>query len=330
MNDCGRLVAGIGLGAALGVLGTLAWQSRKSVLRRAVLEHIARHRSIRSFERRPVAPELLDELLHTAMRSSNNGNMQTYSVIVTRDAAALERLALIHDNAKIATCGALVTFASDWSRHSRWCALSGGDPAAYDNLNAFLTGALDAMVTAQSFALAAEAAGLGICFLGSTIWEPDRLNAAFELPRGVHVVTSVMVGWPAEGPALRARLPHAAHVHEERYAPLSDAAVAAHYTAREAEGWARYKQLYGPAWSAKLESHGLRNLGQVYTTLKYSGQDFRLFSRRLLASIARQGFGRNAPTTADSAPCAVCGKWSHCLDPERLQDSGDVAQAYRE
>ena len=129
--------------------------------------------------------------------------MQTYSVIITRDLAAKRELALIHDNSGIVDAPVLLTFVADWSRMVRWCQLRGAAPG-YGNLNAYLTGAYDAMVTAQSIALAAEASGLGICFLGSTMWETGRLNEFFALPQGVHVVTTMMMGHPAEAPALRA------------------------------------------------------------------------------------------------------------------------------
>ena len=114
-----------------------------------------------------------------------------------------------------------------------------------------------------------------------------------KLPAQTHAVTTVMVGWPAESPAPRARLPLGPHVHPNGvYSPISDSAVLQHYLSRETEGWERYRTLYGPSYVAKLDAHGLTNLAQVYTTLKYSGQDYRLWSRRQLDGIETQGFGR--------------------------------------
>lgn len=213
----------------------------------------------------------------------------------------------------------LLTFVADWSKMVRWCELRGAAPQ-YDNFNAFWTGANDAMVTAQSVALAAEASGLGICFLGSTIWETQRLNSFFHLPRGTHVVTTLMMGYPDEAPALRARLAVDEHVHFERFRESTDEAVLKHYASRETEGWNRYIALYGPAWQEKLESHKLENLAQVYTCLKYSGQDFRIWSRRQLESIEQQGFMDNAARNED-VPCPACNKKSHCLDPDRFKNA---------
>lgn len=290
------------------------------------MNHIATHRSIRKFKDLPVSEAALWEVLDIAARSSNNGNMQTYSVIVTRDHAARADLAVIHDNAAIARAPVLLTFVADWTRMVRWCELRGAAPE-YNSFNAFLTGNNDAMVTAQSAALAAEALGLGICFLGSTTWETQRLNAFFKLPKGSHVVTSLMLGHPDEAPELRARLPCDGHVHYETYRIMPDAAVVEYYKSREDEGWNRYIKLYGPAWQEKLRAHSLENLAQVYTCLKYSGQDFRLWSRRQLASLEAQGFMDNAARPADVS-CAVCGKSSHCLDPGRFESGKSEGNQY--
>jgi len=173
------------------------------------------------------------------------------------------------------------------------------------------------MVTAQSVALTAEAFGLGICFLGSTAWETDRLNKFFSLPKGTHVVTSIMMGYPNEAPALRARLPAQQLIHQEKYATMNDQSVLDFYGERETEGWERYIKLYGPAWQDKLKAHKLENLAQVYTCLKYSGQDFRIWSRRQLASLEEQNFFDHTERPSD-VPCAVCGMKSHCLDPDRF------------
>lgn len=282
-----------------------------------MLSHIGSHRSIRKFKDLPVSEESLREVLDTASRSSNNGNMQTYSVIVTRDPAAKKELAVIHDNGAIARAPVLLTFVADWTRMIRWCELRGAKPE-YSSFNAFLTGNNDALVTAQTAALAAEAVGLGICFLGSTCWETERLNAFFKLPKGAHVATTLMLGHPDEAPALRARLPSDGHIHFETFKAMPDEAVEQYYQSREDEGWNRYIKLYGPAWGEKLRAHSLENLAQVYTCLKYSGQDFRLWSRRQLDSMKKQGFMDNAARPAD-VPCKVCGKKSHCLDPDRFE-----------
>eukprot|EP00927_Polykrikos_kofoidii_P055828 TRINITY_DN50022_c0_g1_i1.p1 TRINITY_DN50022_c0_g1~~TRINITY_DN50022_c0_g1_i1.p1 ORF type:complete len:321 (-),score=48.30 TRINITY_DN50022_c0_g1_i1:39-1001(-) len=270
----------------------------------AVLRQLARHTSIRKYANRPVPRELLQLVLQCGFRASNGGNMQTYSVIITSDADARAALAVIHDNESIKNAPLLLTFCADWLRMQRWCDLRGAKPN-YDNFMAFITGNNDAMVAAQNIALAAEACGLGICYLGSTTWATARLCEFFHLPRHVHPVTSMTVGWPDENPPLRARLPTNGIIHQETYTALSDAELLQVYSSREIEGWNRYLQLYGRQWKEKIEQHGLENLAQVYTTLKYTARDFRRWSRGMLASLATQGFGDNAAKPGDEVPGAL-------------------------
>ena len=138
--------AGVALAALVGTSASIVLYTRLFAKRRtkeAVLNHIADHRSVRKFSGADVDDALLDEIISTAMRSSTNGNMQTYSVIVTRDLAEREQLARIHDNAAIATAPVVLTFVSDWTRMNAWCRLGGAFEASgqcYNNFNAFLTG----------------------------------------------------------------------------------------------------------------------------------------------------------------------------------------------
>ena len=57
-----------------------------------------KHRSIRKFRPAPIPAEVLRECLEAATRASTCGNMQLYSLIVTRDAALRERLSPCHFN----------------------------------------------------------------------------------------------------------------------------------------------------------------------------------------------------------------------------------------
>ena len=55
-----------------------------------------KHRSIRKFRPTPIPEEVLRECLEAASRASTCGNMQLYSLVVTRDETLRERLAPCH------------------------------------------------------------------------------------------------------------------------------------------------------------------------------------------------------------------------------------------
>ena len=62
------------------------------------MESINNRRTIRKYKQEDISASLLNDLLETSFRASTVGNMQVYSVIVTRDADRKARLAPAHFN----------------------------------------------------------------------------------------------------------------------------------------------------------------------------------------------------------------------------------------
>lgn len=249
---------------------------------------ITAHRSIRRYRPDPVPDADLATILHAATRASSSGNMQTYSIIVTKDAARREALREMHSGQDmVRQAPVLLTFCADWNRMVEWCRGRDADPA-YDNFLSFLVGFADALIAAQNAALAAEAMGYGICYLGTTLWSVPRLIDFFGLPERVFPATTLVVGRPDEDPAPRARLPIAAIVHEERYRDFDDARIAETYRDREVEGWNRYMDI--PDLARRIVESGVSNLAQVYTQVKYVREDGERYSREILEALARQRF----------------------------------------
>ena len=57
-----------------------------------MLECMKNRRSIRKYTDQDIPESLLNELLEVATRASNTGNMQLYSVVVTRDPANMQKI----------------------------------------------------------------------------------------------------------------------------------------------------------------------------------------------------------------------------------------------
>lgn len=85
-----------------------------------------------------------------------------------------------------------LTFCADFHRMRRWLKLR--DAAnSFDDLTGFLTATIDAVIAAQTIALAAEARGLGICYMGTTLWSAYRISEILNLPDHVVPVTSLVM-----------------------------------------------------------------------------------------------------------------------------------------
>lgn len=239
-----------------------------------------KHRSIRRFRPAPVPDEVLRECLEAATRASTCGNMQLYSLIVTRDKALRERLAPCHFNQSMVTeAPCVVTVCADVHRFTQWCEQRGADPA-YDNFEWFVNAATDALLAAQNLCVQAEIHGLGICYLGTTLYTAADIAKILELPKGVIPLTTIVLGYPDESPELADRLPLDAVVHYEKYTD---------YTAAEIdELWAEREE--SELTKRLIEENGLENLAKIFTERRYVRRDNLAVSQSYFALLKEQGF----------------------------------------
>lgn len=237
-------------------------------------------RTIRRYQEKDVTPALLNELMEIACRASTVGNMQTYSVVVTRDAAMKEKLSPAHFNQPMVKKAPVVlTFCVDLNRFSKWCEQRQAIPG-YDNLQWFVTGAVDALLAAQTFCVAAEEKGLGICYLGTTTYNPNQIIDALQLPKLVFPITTITLGWPDELPEQVDRLPLEAILHQETYHD---------YSVEDIDRLYAYKESL-PENLKFIAENNKETLAQVFTDVRYKKTDSELFSEVLLETLKKQGF----------------------------------------
>lgn len=114
-----------------------------------MLENMKNRRTIRKYTTQDIPDALLNELLEIAARASNTGNMQLYSVVITRDKANKEKLAPAHFNQPMITAAPVVlTFCADANRFVKWAELRDA-VAGFDNFQTFIASTIDAMLFAQ-------------------------------------------------------------------------------------------------------------------------------------------------------------------------------------
>ncbi|ADV42032.1 NADPH-dependent oxidoreductase [Bacteroides helcogenes] len=244
------------------------------------MESLKERRTIRHYQKKDLSSDLLNDLLKVSSRASTVGNMQIYSVIVTRDAERKAKLSPAHFNQPmIQTAPVVLTFCIDLRRFSKWCEHRKAEPG-YDNFEWFVTGAVDALLFAQTFCVAAEEKGLGICYLGTTTYNPQMIIEALELPELVFPITTVTVGWPAEIPAQVDRLPLEAIVHDETYHD---------YTSEDIDRLYCYKEAL-PENIQFIRDNNKETLAQVFTDVRYTKKDGEMMSENLWNAMKKQGF----------------------------------------
>lgn len=245
-----------------------------------MLDFLKQRRTIRQYTDKAIPAELMTELLEAATQSSNTGNMQAYSVIVTTSNEIKAQLAPAHFNQPMVTkAPAVLTFCADFNRFSKWCEQRNAVPG-YDNFQSFMATAIDAMIFAQTFAVAAESAGLGICYLGTTTYNAGEIIEALNLPKLVVPITTITVGYPEKMPELTDRLPLEAVVHYEKYNDFSNEKIDTLYAEKENSDF--YKNF--------VAENNKETLAQVFTDIRYSKKNNEFFSEKFLKVLHQQGF----------------------------------------
>ena len=220
----------------------------------------------------------------------SSGNLNMVSVVRTRDTERKRRLHELHfEQPMVLQAPLVLTFCADTFRTREWLSQRGAR-LNFDNLIAWHVAAFDAMILAQTAALALEAEGLGLCYMGTTLHAMREIADFLELPPNCLPVTSLVVGWPAEAPAQRDRLPMAAWCHDESYQRPTPASIDAQFGEREVRGWERSRAL-GEDFAALMDKLGISSLAQFYTSdMKYAPQRFQEDSEKLRALLEERGF----------------------------------------
>lgn len=244
------------------------------------MDILKQHRSVRKYKSDPIPEELLNDILDCGIRASNTGNMQLYSVVVSRDSEMKEKLAPLHFNQPmVKEAPVLLTICMDFNRFLKWCRV-GNTSTELNNLLWLLNGTIDASIVAQNMCIAAESHGLGICYLGTALYNAPEISALLDLPDGVIPVTAISLGFPDSLPELTDRLPQRATVHYERYSDYSDFEIAGLYKEKEEMESSR----------EFIKENKKANLAQVYAEVRYKTGDSVFFSDKLLKWLKTQGF----------------------------------------
>lgn len=237
-------------------------------------------KTIRNYTKEEVPAKLLHRLLDEAMQTPTMGNLQLYSVVITRDEQQKKQLAPAHFNQPMVTGAPVVlTFCADFRRTTRWAEERKASPG-YDNFLSFINAATDTLLYCQTFCNLAEAEGLGTCFLGTTVYMPQLIIDTLQLPKLVMPVATITLGWPNENPPVSDRLPLKAIIHEEKYNDYSPEAIDEYYLPKEHLEENRHF----------VEINHKETLAQVFTDCRYTRKDNEALSKTLQEALRRQGF----------------------------------------
>jgi nitroreductase len=199
---------GMAIGGSL-----LTVQAGETVPANETLQTIHSLRTIHGdFSDKEVPDQQVQAILDASVRAANASNMQTYSIIVSRDPAKIQKLTGYRGNC-------LLLYCSDHTRLADTAKYL-GDPFNPVNMEAFVTSSTNTILAAQTAVIAARSLGIdSLLTNGIHRGDIERLWEILDLPQeGLFPLIALMLGYPKAEPGYRTgRLRGAGVVHYEKF-----------------------------------------------------------------------------------------------------------------
>jgi nitroreductase len=189
-------------------------------------------RSTRNYDSTPLTQDEKDTILLSAMRAPTAGAMMLYTIIEVENHVLKDRLAETCDHQPfIAKAPYVLLFLADYQRwmdlyQAAGCeakALALGKTPRTPQEGDLVLALMDALIAAQTAALAAESLGIGSCYIGDIIENAEQHRRMFNLPRYTFPAALLCFGKPAvkHRGKLTARFERRYIVHTNQYSRFS-------------------------------------------------------------------------------------------------------------
>ncbi len=163
------------------------------------LERFLNHRSVRHFADQPISEEIAVGLVAAAQSAATSSNLQLWSIVSVQDPNRRSKIAhFCGDQKHVETCGLFFAFLADVHRICAAAQRVGEKADGLDYTEFYTMAVIDAALAAERMVCAAEALGLGICYIGGLRNHPQGIKELLGFPEGVFGVFGLCIGWPAE------------------------------------------------------------------------------------------------------------------------------------
>ncbi len=184
-----------------------------------VMDTLLSHRSIRAYTDKEVEGELLDQIIKAVQAAPNWVNLQHVSVVAIKDKKRREKMSQLCSGQKhIAKAPVFLVFCADFYRIWLACQAKGQPfDETVSQIDNLIVGANEVGIALGTAVAAAESFGLGTVPIGDIRLHALEVIQELNLPKYVLPLLGLCVGYPAENPGIKPRLPREAVYFEERY-----------------------------------------------------------------------------------------------------------------
>ena len=194
-----------------------------------VLALLQSHRSIRKFTDQAIPQAVVEDLVLAGQGAATSSFIQACTVIQVAQGDKRDQLAAFGGNqAYVSEAPVFLVFCADMHRHKLACEQHQA-PMMSGYTEQFLTASVDVSLFAQNVVVAAESLGMGICYIGALRNNVEAVSDLLGLPDLVYPVFGLCLGYAAQNPEVKPRLPVSEVLKQEVYGDAQDAAVMADY-----------------------------------------------------------------------------------------------------
>jgi nitroreductase len=248
------------------------------------IETILKRKSVRAYEKKEIEPEVRKELLHATLRAPTAGNLMLYSIIEATDQHTKDILAKSCDNQPFIARAPLVwLFLADYQRWFDYFINSGVEETCRQQKTSMrkpqegdlFLACCDALIAAQTSVIAAEALGLGSCYIGDIMENYEVHRDLFDLPKYVFPICLLCFGYPTrqqKEQAQSTRFQDKFILFENKYRRLGGG-----------EFDEMFHDIQEYVFHGREEVSGARNFGQLIYHRKFSADFSKEMSRSVRA-----------------------------------------------
>lgn len=245
----------------------------------STLDLLKNRMSLRKYDDRTIDDKDLDLILEGAMRAPTAGNMMLYSILNVKDDEKKKKLSVTCDNQPfIAKSPVVLIFLADVQReydYFKYCDVKTfceekNMEFREAGLASLFLAVSDALIAAQNAVIAAEALGIGSCYIGDIMENYETHKEMLNLPDKVFPIGMLCLGYYPEGAKriMTPRFDKKYIVFDDEYKHLSDNEFKEMYKEREKK-------------VSPQNVYGAKNFGQLLYSRKFGSEFFAEMERSI-------------------------------------------------
>ena len=252
-----------------------------------VIETILQRKSVRAYEKKEIAAEVREELLHSTLRAPTAGNLMLYSIVEVTDQRIKNKLVKTCDNQPFIARAPLVwLFLADYQRWFDYFVASDVEqlceqkktPMRKPEQGDLFLACCDALIAAQTAVIGAESLGLGSCYIGDIMENYEAHRDLFNLPKYVFPICLLCFGYPTRQQLDREQTRR----FQEKYIVFEN-----QYRRFTREEFSEmFHDMHEQTFHGREEVAGARNIGQLIYTRKFN-TDFSKEMNRSVRAILK-------------------------------------------